>query len=467
VSTDGSGGGIGSLPGVRQLRSSEALRITVAVAIAAGAVAIGETLAHNHHRSGGAAPGQRPLSVGAAAGAEGADGGGPATAQAKAGAASTQAIPPVAVAGGPAVTQSLAHGEMVVVVDQPSSSLYAEQNRSIAQGAAVAAGQVNSTGGLPGHVHIELLRQDLDGLSAAQLQARLRADAAAALILPCDTESQLNLTANAGNYKELMLAPCAPDPAAGKRYPTFWSVGTAANDEAAALVDVLGGFGYRNAFILNAPGIRTAEMITGYFRSAAQAKGIGLVGSAPVSTTTPDYAAIANAIKAAQPRPSVIFTALPPPYVDRLAAGLFAQAVYQPVLGTSAMDTRATLAGAKSLEDAIFTSYGFPRESASARRFVAEYRKRFGAAPVGSFPGLGLETVRLLALAAHRAGSAQPAAIQQRLSEGLVLPGVGLASRAYQRGGDHNPSGEVAVSKLTSGEIAPLQAIEPTGAPSP
>jgi branched-chain amino acid transport system substrate-binding protein len=361
-----------------------------------------------------------------------------------------------------AVTRSLRHGVMVVAIDQPSSGLFAEQNASIAQGATVAVDELNAAGGLARHIRIKLEPQDLEGLSPAAVESRLQSEAAAALILPCDTDSQPSLAIGAARYGTLMLAPCNPDPSAGRRYSTYWPVGMKPSDEAAGLASFMRTVGYGSVFIINAPGSRYAEAMTSYFRAAAQSKGIRIVGSASVATTIGDVSSLAHTIEAVNPRPSTIFTALPPPLVNQLAAGLQAQGVTQNVAGTSALDTRLTLTSdAGALEDAVFPSYGFPRESGPAHRFATDYKKRFGSEPVGSFPGLGFETIRLLQAAARDAHSAEPSAIQGALSRGLTLEGVALAERSYQAGGDHNPTATVAIEKIVSGHLEQVFATTP------
>lgn len=363
--------------------------------------------------------------------------------------------------GDAAVTRSLQDGVMVVAIDQPASGLFSEQNASIARGATVAVDELNATGGLARHIRVKLVPQDLEGLSPAAVEGRLHSEAAAALILPCDTESQLSLAAGGARYGTLMLAPCNPDPSAGRRYSTYWPVGMKPSDEAAGLAGFMRTVGYGSVFIVNASGNRYDELMTSYFRAAAQRKGVRIVGSASVATTLGDLSSLAHTIEAVSPRPSTIFTALPPPLVNQLAAGLQAQGVTQNVAGTSTLDTRLTLThNAGALEDAVFPSYGFPRESAPAHRFTRDYEQRFGAEPVGSFPGLGFETIRLLEAAARDARSAEPSAIQRALSRGLVLEGVALAERTYQPG-DHNPTGTVAIEKIVSGHFEQVFAAAP------
>ena len=115
--------------------------------------------------------------------------------------------------------------------------------------------------------------------------------------------------------------------------------------------------------------------------------------------------------------------------MNHLATGLRAQGVYQPIVGTTALDTRLSLSsGAEALENTVFPSYGFRREDAPARRFARDYARRFRSAPAGGFPGLGFETIRLLEDAVRKAGSAEPSAIQQALSGGLEHSVLGRSS---------------------------------------
>lgn len=460
-----SGGGdarIRSLLGLRSLKSAEAIRLAVVVALAIGAVLLVESQKGGGHTSASASlhPGQSaPAQAGGSAGVSAPNGSGKQSSGSAA----------VTVAGGPAVERAIRGGSMTVVIDQPPSGLFAEQNRSIAQGATVAVDELNAHGGLAGHVHVKLVEESLDGLSAPAVQAKLRSDAAAVLILPCDTDSQLSLAAAASQFGMLMLAPCNPDGTAGGRYATYWPVGVAANEEALGLTSYMATEGKLSVFVVSAPGSRYIELVTSDFQNAAQKRGIKIVGSASIALTTQDFSGLASAIRSAQPTPGAIFTALPAPLANRMAAGLLAQGVRVPLIGSTAMDTPSTLSsGAKAVENATFSSYGFQRVSAPASRFAADYRARFHNEPVGSFPGLGLETIRVLQAAANKAHSAEPSAIQRALRSGIALEGVGLAHRSYAPDGNHNPVGAVSVSKIFAGSFLPLFVVDnPNGPPSP
>jgi ABC-type branched-subunit amino acid transport system substrate-binding protein len=467
VSGGGAGARIRSLLGLRSLKGAEAIRLVIVVAVAIGVVFLVKSQnGAGHSSSASQHPGQSspPQADGGTGGSatDGSDKGSP-------GKGSPGSSASVAVAGGPAVERAIHDGSMTVVIDQPPPGLFAEQNRSIAQGATVAVDQLNARGGLAGHVHVKLVEATLDGLSAAALQAKLRSEAAAVLILPCDTDSQLSLAAAASQFGMLMFAPCNPDGTAGGRYATYWPVGFGANEEALGLTSYMSTVGKLNVFVVSAPGSRYVELVTSDFRNAAQKRGIKIVGSASIPLTTQDFSGLASAIRAAQPTPGAIFTALPAPVASRMAAGLLAEGVRVPLIGTTALDTRGTLSsGAKAVENATFSSYGFPRVNAAASHFAAAYRTRFHSEPVGSFPGLGLETIRLLHAAANKAHSAEPSAIQRALSGGIALEGLGLAGRSYAPDGDHNPVGQVSVSKILAGSFLQLFVVDdPNGPPAP
>lgn len=468
---------LGGIPLLSLLRRSEAARLTAAVVLAAGAAAAGESLAGGHHHAS-AKSGRGPLAASAKPGGDpqvpgssrsapgGASRGGASNSGPRSSAAAAGSHAPAAatVANSPAVSRTLRHGWMTVVMDRPPGGVFSEQNRSVAQGATVAVDELNAHGGLWRGIRVKLVRQTLDGLPADVVRRRLESEAAAALILPCDTDSQFGLASAAARFGMLLLAPCDADPTAGRSFPTYWPVGASASDEMLELASFMRMVGYGRVFVVETPGSRYVELLTSWFRSAVKAKGIALAGSTSIAMGARDFSGLARTIQADPSGPAAIFTALPPPYANRLAAGLAAQGVDRTVIGTAVMDTRLSLSvRGESLNGAVFPSLGFPRPSAAARRFAADYRKLFGADPVGGFAGAGQETIRLLQAAAHRARSAEPSAIQRALVAGVTLRGVGLADRSYQAGADHNPVGEVGVAKIASNGILPLFAGMPGG----
>jgi ABC-type branched-subunit amino acid transport system substrate-binding protein len=425
---------------VRSLRPrSRTGYIVTGVVVVAAAVAIGIVLSSGGH---GASASSTP----------------PAAAQAPA------SVTPSS-ANAAAVTAALQHGSMNVVVDQPAEAAFAEENHLIEGGAQIAAEEANASGQLPGHLHIKLVPEHLDGLSASAVQERLRSDGAGVLVLPCDTSSQASIASAAAHYGTLMIAACNDEPLAAQRLSTYWPVGSSGGEEMAELAAFMQSQGYLRAYVVGAPGVRYVELLTGDFERAAKAKGIRVLGSTAVNPGSQDFTSVANAIKGMEPQPTAVFTALPPPAVNRLGAALEAQGVRAAVVGTSVMASRYTLASGEGLENAIFSSYGFAREGSAAARFASDYAKQYGRPPLGSLPGLGYESVRLLEETTRRAHSGEPSAIQHVLAAGFALSGVALADRHYQPGSNHNPVSEVGVEKISGKSFEPLIAGSPSGAP--
>jgi ABC-type branched-subunit amino acid transport system substrate-binding protein len=204
-------------------------------------------------------------------------------------------------------------------------------------------------------------------------------------------------------------------------------------------------------------------LMTTAFEQAARSQGVKVVGSMTIPLGTHNLSALARKLEAT-PRPA-IFTAIPPPYVDQLFAGLRATGVKQLLFGTAVMDTAMTVSSPQATNDAYFSSYGFLRADSAAQKFAADYQRLFHSTIVGGFPGLGLDTIRLLEAAAQHAHSVNPKALGATLQNGLTLTGVGLADRAYARDGNHTPLTQVGIAKSSPGAIISTYAGVPTNVP--
>jgi ABC-type branched-subunit amino acid transport system substrate-binding protein len=439
------------MSGGKALFGRESVRL-IAVAVVAAAIAVGVVEATKGSSHGSAAHGAGASSLTIAGGQ---------TAQGATGGHSAGGTPATAVADGAAVVRSLRAGVMKVVIDTPPAGPLSEQNEAIEQGAEVAADEVDGSGGVLHGVKLDLVREDLDGLSASALKARLSADAAAALILPCDTPSEVSLAREAASFGTLMLAPCNADQEASRSYPGYWPVGSSPSDEAKALAIYMVERNIKRVFIVGVTGAGYAEQFTSAFRSAVQAEGIKIVGGASVPATGGNFSGVLSAYEGIRPLPTSIFAALAPPRADELALSFYHNGLHPVVLDSTVLDTAGALSTATltPMQAVTFTSYGFARVDAAASRFAGEYRRDFARAPVGSFPGLGFEAIRLLAAAAAKGHSAEPSAIERALSSGLTLQGVALASRTYAKGTSHDPLTEVGLAKVYTSELYELLAL--------
>jgi branched-chain amino acid transport system substrate-binding protein len=367
-------------------------------------------------------------------------------------------------------SQPTAHASRAVfrILEDVPPGLFAAQNHSIAAGAGVAVRQLDAAGGIRGRWHVRLDRARLDGLSDAGIRRAVAARHAHAVILPCDSDSQLRMAAALASTPTVVIAPCNPDPRAGRRWSNYWPVSPGANAEAAGLANFVLRYNARRMFIVNATGSRSAAAMTTYFRRAAALQGIQITGTVNVSVHDRSFRRAAVAVAHARTRPIAVFSALPPTAMNRLARSMRGAHLSQPLVGTSSLDHAVfTSRSRAAIENTAFASYGFQRETTAGRRFAADYRRSAGRRPVGSFPGLGYESIRVLARAVSKARSIRPAAISAAFASGLSVPGVALPDRVYARGGDHNPVVQVSIAKVAAGRILPLVATYPRGVPRP
>jgi ABC-type branched-subunit amino acid transport system substrate-binding protein len=153
--------------------------------------------------------------------------------------------------------------------------------------------------------------------------------------------------------------------------------------------------------------------------------------------------------------------------VQNVIARLRAAGVTQSIFATDGMDAQLNLRQYQptALKDVIFASYGFPRPTSEG--FFRAYKQRYRKVDVGSFPGLGLETVRTLAAAITEAGSTDPARIDAAFAKGFQVTGVGLAERRYPGGGARLPIADVGLVELNDGVYYPLESSIPYRVPAP
>ncbi len=371
----------------------------------------------------------------------------------------------------PHLTGVVAGAGLTLVVDVPTGP-FAEQNEMIDRGVSAAAGLLDANGGIAHHP-LRVVQETLDGSSAAVLAQRLRAAGPnPVLVLPCDTNSESALAEAGEQAGVLELAPCAPDPTLGRGLRTFWPVGMDGGSEAQAVATYMYQRGYRRVFVVDAAGVAYSSTMAALLEQAlldvqVQALGQATVGLEPSAA---DIAHVVAQIRATHPMPNTIYTTLPPPGVARLMSGLRAAGLaglY--AFGTSALDVPTTLTspGEAGLEQMIIPNYGFTPQDVSAAAFLRAYVQTNGHPPVGSFPGLGFDTVGVLEQAIAKAHSTAPSALERALSGGLSYAGAALLARSYGHSGDHNPQTTVGFERIVSDAFFPLLTMEPGGGPPP
>jgi branched-chain amino acid transport system substrate-binding protein len=160
-------------------------------------------------------------------------------------------------------------------------------------------------------------------------------------------------------------------------------------------------------------------------------------------------------------------TGLFSPFVDFLARALKAQGIRVPIIGSDGMDTAVNLqVGGSAVNGYAFSTFGHPSKGTPTARFYAQFKKRFGASPDGTYPALGYDTIKVLEAAVLKAGSADPKKIQAALAAGMTVNGA-LGPVKYKGHGQHNPTNIVVVDQIRGGKFVRILKSVPTRVPAP
>jgi ABC-type branched-subunit amino acid transport system substrate-binding protein len=348
-----------------------------------------------------------------------------------------------------------------VAVLVPSGGDFAMQNDLLESGAQIAADESGDAKSPVGGTKITLVRQTFaPGGDPAVSIAGVRRSDAQVVILPCNVDDTEGLAKAGAAAKLLMLSPCTPDASLPDRYPMLWPTAMAGNEEAAQLVTYGWQENATSAFLLDMPGSRYVATLTRYFRAEAKLDHVKIVGEASIPRKGANLASLANEI--ANTKAHAVFTAIFSPYAEPLIAGLRKHGLIAGIYVADGWDSGRNLTHyGTELDGTNYAVFGFPRST--AQEFQLDYRARFAAAPAGSLPDLGYETLCILEAALAKAGSTDASAIDAAFSEGFSLTGVALADVTYVGHGVRQPRTDAGVSRVVFGRPYPLFSSDPSG----
>ncbi len=373
---------------------------------------------------------------------------------------------------GPQAT-ALKKGTIKVGYGNNLTGFLAAHDVLISNGAKLAVEQINKKGGIGGKIKINLLLRDVQSRpdTSVQVARDLMKAKVNVLVLPCNTDFQVAMAAVANPKGQFMLSPCNADPTVARKYGNYWPVGMAGNAQLAQLANYAKLRKYKKVYVLDAPQMLYVHLMAKYFKKAAPARGIQIVGSDDIpfgATGFPqDYSAIATKIKNNSGGAQAIMTGLFSPFVDFLARDLRRAGVNLPVIGTDGMDTQLNLTTGKDAVNGYgFTTFGFPDKGSATARFYAQFKGRFGASPDGTYPALGYDTIKVLEAAVIKAGGINGKAIQAALANGMTVNGA-LGPVRYGGSNRHNPTNIVAALQIKNGKFVKVLKGVPKNVPAP
>jgi ABC-type branched-subunit amino acid transport system substrate-binding protein len=342
-----------------------------------------------------------------------------------------------------------------VAIVIPKSGAFSIHNRLLANGATVAVDEINAERAGKGQAPVRLKLRVVPVGSKESAKGIVRSlvhSSARVLILPCNVELQESLAQAAAKAGLLTLSPCNPDPKLATTLARYWPVGASGAAEAAQLV-FYAKYRYKllsRVFLLGTPQSWYSSEMLGELRAYAKRNKLKVVGQASVPLGSRGLAGLANKIRKANP--GMVFAAVPSPTIESIISSLRQRQVTSPFFVTDGMDASINFLryrdgpDSSSLEDVVFATFGFPRTSSA--QFSREYGAAYGKQPLGSFPGLGYETLHVLETAAQRAATPTPAGLNAAFAKGFTAKGVALEDITYPGHGHRQPVNSVGLAEV-------------------
>jgi branched-chain amino acid transport system substrate-binding protein len=287
------------------------------------------------------------------------------------------------------------------------------------EGLEVAVQELNSKGGIDGHIPISLAVKDIksEAALAAQVAQELVDSGVDMLITGCDVD----LSISSGNVAQAAGIPaissCATTPTVPQAVGDYmFLISMGDNAQAAVLAEFAKEQGYQTAYLLGSPDTGYTQKLPEYFRAAFTKVGGEIAGEDTFTVNSTDFAAQITKIQNLSSKPDVIFT---PAYVPDSAVflkQLRAAGVDIPVLSTDGNDSPLLIeVGGDAVEGMVFTTHGFPAEGSPLEKFNKTYEEVKGGPPESVFAALGADFVAAVDAAVTKAGTTDPAAVRDAL----------------------------------------------------
>jgi branched-chain amino acid transport system substrate-binding protein len=340
-----------------------------------------------------------------------------------------------------------------------------------ANGAKLAAKEINAAGGVLGRqidliIHDSQYKMDVTAQIAKQF---VEEDKVVAVIGFTDTDSVLA----AGPTIQGAGLPFITAGATSPKIPT--QVGdkmflACFGDNVQAAVGAEYGFkNYgKNAYLLWDKGVEYTTLLGDYFKKRYTEMGGTIVLEDQYDDEATDFSAQIAKIKALPTQPDFYFISAMPYNVGPVVKQFRDAGLSGPIIGGDGYDTPdlVSVAG-PAAENVLFTTHALMDAQGGTeaiKKFIADYNKEYGHDPENAFAALGYDTMKLMADAIQRAGSADPAAITKAIKETKNFPGI-TGSISY---GDTNvPQKGVTVIAIKDGKFTLGAELVPEQVPAP
>jgi len=342
-----------------------------------------------------------------------------------------------------------------------------------ANGAKLAAKELNAAGGVLGK-KIELVAFDgkTDAATIGNAATQLaQTDKVVAMFGFSDSDMTMAAAPIAAKAGVVFVTSGATSPKLPDQVPDYLYLACFGdNVQAAAAAEyAVDALKAKTVYLLVDKGMEYTLLLGKYFKERFVEMGGKVVLEDNYQTGDKDFSAQVTKLKGLKAKPDLLFISSGPDDVGTIVKQVRDAGVMSPIMGGDGYDTPllAEVAGAGS-ENVYFTTHSLMDAGLgtdSVKKFIAAYQTEYKNPPENAFAGLGYDTVKLLADAIKRAGSADPKAIRAALQATKDLAGV-TGAITYQEG-SRIPQKGVTVILVKDGKFTLAQEVVPQKVPAP
>ena len=368
--------------------------------------------------------------------------------------------------GGPATGAPIRIGGLFALTGDDAAL-----DRPTADGARLAAREINAAGGVLGRPLELIVRDTGTALDATARAARqmVAEDRVVAVVGFANTDPLLAAAPAIRAAGLPFVTPGATSPRIPEQAgPRVFLACFGDNAQAAAGAEFAAGrFGKRACLLANA-GVEYTRLLADYFKTRWLEIGGTLVGEDRYPDKTTDFAGQVARVKALGPAADVFYVAAMPYDAGLIVKQFRAAGLAGPIVGGDAYDAPEVVAAAGPAANVFFTTHALmdgDGVTPAVRDFTAAYRAAHGRSPESAFPALGYDAMRLLADAIRRARGTDPAAITRALEATREFAGVTGAISFTPA--SHVPNKTVTVLALHGGKLTLAAQVIPQNVPRP
>ena len=342
-----------------------------------------------------------------------------------------------------------------------------------ANGAMLAIKEINAAGGLLGRpVELVLYDGKTDAATNSNAATKLtESDQVIAMLGFSDSDQTLAAAPIAAEAGVVFVTSGATSPKLPEQAPDYLYMACFGdNVQAAAGAEYAHNtLGAKTAYLLIDKDMEYTLLLGKYFKERFTELGGNVILEDTYQTGAEDFSAQITKLKAAGAMPDVLFIASGPDDIGAIVKQFRDAGVDTPIFGGDSYDTPllVQIAG-KSAENTYFTTHALmdaTMGSDAVKKFIAAYEAEFKTPPENAFAGLGYDTVKLIADAIQRGGSADPKAIREALAQTKGLSGV-TGAITFQPG-SRIPQKGVTVIRVRDGKFTLAAEAVPLSVPAP